>query len=143
VSEELCIRHHDKFDWSWAARAFLQDDELKMYWELRCCAQEQYDDVMKTMQAEGASIRAAAWAKSDQTCAAAQAECDQTCAAAQAECDRICDSAQAECASIRADRWIDEEKMYNTARDAYTRTCAAAFGRLAEQQGDAVTEGEA
>ena len=87
VTEELCTKHAQDFDWKWAAK-------------LLTLAQG----------ARYATVIAPARAECDRVCAPARAECDRVCAPARAEYDRVCAPARAEYGRVCACAWA---RAYN------------------------------
>ena len=78
VTEELCLKHADDFEWSWAAENLLTTP-----------ARAEYDKVTTPARAECDKVKGAAWAEYDKVTDSAWAEYDKVRTAAWAEYDKV------------------------------------------------------
>jgi hypothetical protein len=110
VTEALCVRHAEDFEWNWAARNLLPAPALAEYERDRAAIRARYDRVCATALVEYQRAVAPAWEAHDRACATAKAEYDCACAMALERKRRVIAPAKAR----------------------YRRGLASIFGALAE-----------
>lgn len=63
ITEALCIKHADEFNWDWAAQHLLKAPALAEYERVRASAWAEYERVTASASAEYKRVMASAFAK--------------------------------------------------------------------------------